>query len=223
MAKRTMTDWRASRDPMLHFRVETAGGGFDGHSCNQPPLRARSDHHMKLALPRRGLRLLDLRLRTYGITAALGVFTMGGAVPQCAPPPPPPPVVQVSSVQNAVVATVNQHRAQAGRASVVVDGRLTAAARGHSNDLARRQTMTHAGGDGTDAGQRIRNAGYGWSTWAENVAAGQATPADVMSAWLNSPGHRVNMLNGAVVHIGVAATTGSNGVVYWTMVLAAGG
>jgi uncharacterized protein YkwD len=177
---------------------------------------------MKLAFPRRGLRLLDLRFRTYGITAVLGVFTMGGVVPQCEPPPPPP-VVQVSDVQNAVVATVNEHRAQAGRAGVVVDGRLTAAAQGHSDDQARRQTMSHSGGDGTDAGQRIRNAGYGWSTWGENVAAGQSTPADVMSAWLNSAGHRANILNGGVVHIGVAATTGSNGVVYWTMVLAAGG
>jgi uncharacterized protein YkwD len=177
---------------------------------------------MKPVLPRRVSRRLDFRLRTYGITAALGVFTMGGVVPQCEPPPPPP-VVQVSDVQTTVVSTVNQHRSQAGQAGVVVDGRLTAAAQGHSDDMARRQTMTHSGGDGTDGGQRIRNAGYGWNTWAENVAAGQSTAADVMSSWLNSPGHRANILNGGVAHIGVAATTGSNGVTYWTMVLGAGG
>jgi uncharacterized protein YkwD len=181
---------------------------------------------MKLALPRRAMRRQDFRLRTYGITAVLGVFTMGGGIPQCGPPPPPPPppsVVQVSDVQNSVVATVNQHRAQAGRAGVTIDGRLTAAAQRQSDDMARRQTMSHSGGDGTDGGIRIRNAGYGWSTWGENVAAGQSTPAEVMSAWLNSPGHRANILNGGVVHIGVAATTGSNGSIYWTMVLAAGG
>jgi uncharacterized protein YkwD len=180
---------------------------------------------MKLAVafPRRRLRRHDFRLRTYGITAALGVFTMGGVLPQCEPPPPPPPVVQVSDVQNAVVATVNQHRAQAGRAGVAIDARLTAAAQGHSDDMARRQTMTHSGGDGSDGGTRVRNAGYGWSTWGENVAAGQSAPAEVMSAWLNSPGHRANILNGGMVHIGVAATTGSNGVIYWSMVLATGG
>jgi uncharacterized protein YkwD len=180
---------------------------------------------MKLAVAfqRRWLRRHDLRLRTYGITAALGVFTMGGVLPQCEPPPPPPPVVQVSDVQNAVVATVNQHRAQAGRAGVAIDARLTAAAQRQSDDMARRQTMTHSGGDGSDGGTRIRNAGYGWSTWGENVAAGQSAPAEVMSAWLNSPGHRANILNGGMVHIGVAATTGSNGVIYWSMVLATGG
>jgi uncharacterized protein YkwD len=209
----------AQRDPMLHSRVETAENSSGGYPIAR--LRARSDHHMKLAFPRRGLRRQDFRLRTYGITAVLGVFTMGGVVPQCAPPPPPP-VVQVSDVQSAVVATVNQHRAQAGRAGVAIDGRLTAAAQGHSDDMARRKTMTHSGGDGSDGGTRIRNAGYGWTTWAENVAAGQTTPAAVMSSWLNSSGHRANILNGRVVHIGVAATTGSNGVIYWTMVLAAG-
>ena len=175
---------------------------------------------MKSLLPRRTSRLLDFRLRTYGITAALGVLTMGGALPQCEPPPPPP-VVQVSDVQAAVSASVNQHRAQAGRAGVAVDARLTAAAQAHSDDMARRQSMTHTGSDGTDGGQRIRSAGYGWSTWAENVAAGQSTPADVMAAWMNSSGHRANILNGAMVHIGVAATTGANGVTYWTMVLGA--
>ena len=83
--------------------------------------------------------------------------------------------------------------------------------------------MSHTGTGGTDGGQRITNAGYRWSTWGENVAAGQPTPADAMSSWMASPGHRANILNGSVNHIGVAATTGTNGVVYWTMVIAAGG
>jgi uncharacterized protein YkwD len=177
---------------------------------------------MTTLFPRRAARRLDFRVRTYGITAVLGVFTMGGALPQCAPPPPPP-VVHVADVQSAVVSTANQQRSQAGRGSLVVDSRLTAAAQRHSDDMARRTTMTHSGGDGTDGGQRIRSAGYRWSTWAENVAAGQTTAAEVMSAWLASPGHRANILNKGVAHIGVAATKGSNGVTYWTMVLGAGG
>ncbi len=176
---------------------------------------------MKLPLPRRASQRLDLRLRTYGVTAALGVFTMGGVLPQCEPPPPPA-VVQVSDVQASVVASVNQQRAQAGRGALVVDARLTDAAQKHSDDMAGRQTMTHTGSGGTNGGQRISAAGFGWTTWAENVAAGQTTPADVMSAWVNSPGHLANILSGAVGQIGVAAATGSNGVVYWTMVLAAG-
>lgn len=180
---------------------------------------------MRALFPRRGMRQLDLRLRTYGITAVLGVATLGGVVPQCEPAPvpaPAPAVAPVSDVQGSVVQSVNNHRAQAGQAPLSIDARLTAAAQSHSDDMARRQTMSHTGSGGTDGGQRISNAGYRWSTWGENVAAGQPTPADVMSAWFNSPGHRANILNGGVGHIGVAATTGSNGVIYWTMVIAAG-
>ena len=168
------------------------------------------------------MRQLDFRLRTYGITAALGLATLGGVVPQCEPAPVPA-VAPVSNVQDSVVNSVNHHRGSAGRAPVAIDARLTAAAQSHSDDLARRQTMSHTGTGGTDGGQRISTAGYGWSTWGENVAAGQPTAADVMSAWMASPGHRANILNGSVNHIGVAATTGANGVVYWTMVIAAGG
>ena len=104
---------------------------------------------------------------------------------------------------------------------VVFDARLTAAAQGHSDHMARERILTHVGAGWTDGGMRISNAGYRWRAWAENVAVVQATAADVMSAWMNSSGHRANILNGQVVHIGIAATKASNGVVYWTMNLAA--
>ena len=176
---------------------------------------------MKLPLPRRASRGFDYRIRTYGITAALGLFTIGGVVPQCAPAPPPA-VVQMTNVQQSVVNSVNYHRRQAGLAPVVVHGRLTSAAQGHSDHMARERIMTHIGAGWTDGGMRISNAGYRWRTWGENVAAGQATPDEVMAAWMRSPGHRANILRNGVVHIGVAATKASNGMVYWTMVLAAG-
>lgn len=164
------------------------------------------------------MRRTGLQFRTYGITAALGLFSIGGVLPQCAPAPPPA-ITQMANVQDSVVASVNHHRAQAGRRPVVVDSRLTSAARAHSDHMARERIMTHVGAGWTNAGQRISSAGYRWTTWAENVAAGQTTPAQVMSAWMNSPGHRANILNGSVVHIGIAATKASNGVTYWTMVL----
>lgn len=176
---------------------------------------------MKLSLPHRASRAFDHRLRTYGITAALGLFSLGGVLPQCAPPPPPA-VVQVTNVQQSVVDAVNHHRAKAGRRPVVVDVRLTAAAQGHADHMARERILTHVGAGWTDGGMRISNAGYRWRAWAENVAAGQATAGEVMSAWMNSSGHRANILSDRVVHIGVAATKASNGVVYWTMDLAAG-
>jgi uncharacterized protein YkwD len=152
------------------------------------------------------------------MTAALGLFGLTAIVPQCAPPPP---IVQVSDVQDPIVASVNQYRAAAGRAQVTVDSRLTSAAQSHANDIAQRQVVTHTGTGGTNAGQRIATYGYGWTAWAENAAGGQQTAAEVMSAWMNSAGHSANILNGTMVNIGVAAAVGSNGVTYWVMVLAA--
>jgi uncharacterized protein YkwD len=165
-------------------------------------------------------RWFQHHLGAFGVTAVLGLFGVAGAAPQCAPPPPAP-VVQVAGVQDAVVASVNQYRATAGLAPVTIDARLTGAAQSHANDMAQRKLLTHTGADGSNAGARITAQGYGWTTWAENAAAGQPTPADVMSSWINSPGHAANMRNGAMVNIGVAAAQGSNGVTYWVMVLAA--
>lgn len=162
---------------------------------------------------------LGNRLGSFGVTALIGVFSVGGMLQQCEPTAPPP-IVQVEGVQTAVVDAVNRHRASAGVASIVVDSRLTGAAQSHANDMAARGVMTHTGSDGSNAGQRITAYGYGWSMWAENVAGGQKTPDEVMTAWMNSDGHRRNILDGRLVNIGVAAATGSNGVTYWAMVFA---
>lgn len=165
---------------------------------------------------RRTSRWLQHHLGAFGMTAALGVFGVAGVAPQCSPPP----IVQVANVQDEVVASANQQRAAAGRAPMTVDSRLTSAAQSHANDLAQRQVLSHTGTGGTNAGKRIHTYGYGWTAWAENAAAGQTTPADVMGAWMNSAGHRANILNGSMVNIGVAAAVGANGVTYWVMVLA---
>ncbi len=175
---------------------------------------------MHLSSPHKSTWRVGQHLGAFGMTAALGLFSVGGLANRCAPAPPP--LVQVADVQQPVVTSVNQYRAQSGRAAVAVDQRLTNAAQSHANDQAARGVMTHTGSGGTNAGQRISANGYTWTTWAENVAAGQTTPTDVMNAWMNSAGHKANILNGSMVHIGVAAAIGANGVTYWTMVLAAG-
>jgi len=161
-------------------------------------------------------------LGSFGMTAVIGLSSLGGLVQQCAPAPAPAPViVQVGGVENTVVTTANQHRASSGASALVVDSRLTSAAQGHADDMANRRVMTHTGSNRSNAGQRIAVYGYGASTWAENVAAGQTTPEQVVAAWMNSAGHRQNILNGSLVNIGVAAAKGTNGVTYWAMVLAA--
>lgn len=131
----------------------------------------------------------------------------------------PVPAVDISA--GTVIALTNQARAEAGVAPVVEDARLDAAAGAHSAEQAARATMTHTGANGSNPGQRMTAAGYKWRTWGENVAAGQTSAAQVVQAWLDSPGHRTNMLNPAFTSIGVSVAASSNGTLYWTMDLAA--
>lgn len=135
--------------------------------------------------------------------------------------PAPPPTTAAPSPAADVVALTNVARTAAGVPPVVVDPAVQRAAEVHSADQAAMGRMTHAGSDGSNAGDRLERAGYVWGTWAENVAAGQPGATDVTDAWLASPGHRVNMLNAAYEHIGVAVAHDASGVPYWTMVLAA--
>ncbi len=167
-------------------------------------------------------RWFQHHLGAFGMTAALGLFGFAAVAPKCAPPPRlRRPSCRWPTCRIPSSPSVNQYRAEAGLGPVTVDARLTGAAQSHANDLAQRQVLTHTGADGSNAGARISAQGYGWRTWAENAAAGQPTPADVMNSWINSPGHAANMRNGSMVNIGVAAAQGSNGVTYWVMVLAA--
>ncbi|SCG57707.1 CAP domain-containing protein [Micromonospora halophytica] len=125
----------------------------------------------------------------------------------------------VSSQAQQVVDLVNAERAKAGCGKLGIDDKLMTAAQRHSQDQADHQKMSHTGSDGSDAGDRIDRVGYAWRTYGENVAWNQKTPAAVMDAWMNSPGHRANILNCAFTEIGVGVAS-SNGP-YWTQVFAA--
>ncbi|MEU9738748.1 CAP domain-containing protein [Micromonospora chersina] len=113
-----------------------------------------------------------------------------------------------------VVDLVNQERAKAGCKALTVDDKLVLAAQRHSQDQADHKTMSHDGSDGSDVGDRLDRVGYTWRSYGENVAWNQQSPAAVMDAWMNSPGHRANILNCSFTEIGVGVAR-SNGP-YWT-------
>ncbi|MFJ9928233.1 CAP domain-containing protein [Streptomyces misionensis] len=118
-----------------------------------------------------------------------------------------------SGVTARIVQLVNSERAQAGCQPLTLNPQLTEAAQQHSADMAAHQNMSHTGSDGSDPGTRITRAGYTWSAYGENVAYGYATADEVMAGWMNSPGHRANILNCGFREIGVGlAQPGS----YWT-------
>jgi len=105
----------------------------------------------------------------------------------------------------------NEHRIANGLNPLQWDDVLATASREHSEDMFYSNNMSHTGSDGSTPGQRIDRMGIAWRRWAENVAAGQQTPAEVVEGWMNSPGHRANILNPNLTTLGVGFYN-----YYWT-------
>lgn len=133
--------------------------------------------------------------------------------PSSAPPPAPPSWDERMS--NRVLELVNNARANAGCRPVTMNANLTNAAIGHSTDMAEQDYFDHTSRDGRTPWDRARAAGYSAAS-GENIAKGQRDADEVMRAWLDSPGHRANILNCDAVAMGLGVVTASNGVPFWT-------
>jgi len=133
--------------------------------------------------------------------------------------------------QQEILNRVNQARA-AGRScgttyygpapALAWNTNLFNAAGAHSTDMAANNYFSHTSLDGRNAGQRITGAGYAWSAYGENIAAGQTSAQSVVDGWLASPGHCANIMNPGYADIGTACVAGgtSSYPTYWTMDLA---
>ncbi|MCQ6245362.1 CAP domain-containing protein [Streptomyces malaysiensis] len=115
--------------------------------------------------------------------------------------------------QQEVVDLVNSERGKAGCEPLTVNEKLTKAAQDHSEDMAAHGDMSHTGSDGSSPGDRIERAGYSWRAYGENVAYGYDSPKSVMAGWMNSSGHKANILNCDFKEIGVGLAQPGN---YWT-------
>jgi uncharacterized protein YkwD len=116
-----------------------------------------------------------------------------------------------------VVTLTNEQRAAAGCGPLNSNPNLTTAAQGHSDDMATNHYFDHNSQNGDTPWDRMNAAGYtGWTLAGENIAEGQKTPQDVMDAWMNSEGHRANILNCAFNDIGVGYAVSDDGDPYWT-------
>lgn len=120
-----------------------------------------------------------------------------------------------AATEQRVITIVNEHRSDAGCVPVKLDTRLRTAARGHSADMAAKDYFSHTGADGSSPWDRARRAGH-TSPSGENIAMGQRTAEEVMRAWMNSEGHRKNILNCDSKTIGVGLRRNSGGTPYWT-------
>jgi uncharacterized protein YkwD len=121
---------------------------------------------------------------------------------------------QRARIEDEVARMVNDVRTKAGLTALGTDERLRRSAREHSADMAARDFFAHENPDGNTPFERMQATGYADAA-AENIARGQEKPESVVRAWLNSPGHRRNMLNPDFRTIGVGIHLGRGGP-WWT-------
>ncbi|MFB6506536.1 MULTISPECIES: CAP domain-containing protein [unclassified Streptomyces] len=119
-----------------------------------------------------------------------------------------------SSAQAAVLALVNQERSKVGCSPLTASSSLASLAQDFSRDMAARGFFDHTDPDGRSPWDRASKAGVKGLA-AENIARGQADAQAVMEAWMDSPGHRANILNCDYKTLGVGVHQGSGGP-WWT-------
>jgi len=114
------------------------------------------------------------------------------------------PTASEASLAAQVLDLVNQERAGRGLPTLAWDGEAATAAHAHAEDMAARGFFSHFTPEGWSPGDRLDMLGAaGYSGWAENIAVGQPAAADVMTDWMNSPGHQANILDPDLTHLGV--------------------
>ncbi|WP_225096080.1 CAP domain-containing protein [Streptomyces sp. CoH27] len=114
-----------------------------------------------------------------------------------------------------VLALTNTERRRAGLAPLAADPQLTAAAQAHCADMVARDFYDHVSPGGAQPWDRAAAAGSRLRTIGENIACGQRSAAEVVAGWMNSPGHRANILKREFGHIGVGFAGGGRAGTYW--------
>ena len=116
------------------------------------------------------------------------------------------------AIRSATLCLVNAERTSRGLVALADDAQLTLAAQRHANDMVAKGYFSHVSADGRTFDVRIRNAGYTGGSLAENIAWGGGslgTPRRIVGSWMNSAGHRGNILNGGYRDSGVGVAPGT--------------
>jgi uncharacterized protein YkwD len=110
-----------------------------------------------------------------------------------------------AQARTGVLCLLNHHRAARGLPPLREDSRLQDAAQAHAEDMGRRDFYAHRNPDGLEPDTRIRSTGFEGRLTGENIHWGvgiNATPARIVDDWMNSPGHRANILRRSYTHVG---------------------
>ncbi|SDH39682.1 uncharacterized protein, YkwD family [Alteribacillus persepolensis] len=118
-----------------------------------------------------------------------------------------------TGVEQKVIELTNQEREKNGLSPLKADPQVTKTARAKSRDMASNNYFAHNSPTYGSPFNMLSDFGVNYTAAAENIAAGQQTPEEVVQAWMNSEGHRKNILNQEVTHIGVGYVEDGN---HWT-------
>ncbi|MFC2949567.1 CAP domain-containing protein [Virgibacillus sediminis] len=120
---------------------------------------------------------------------------------------------ELNQFEQEVVELTNQERAKHGLSALEIDAELSKVAREKSRDMATSNYFAHNSPNYGSPFDMMKSFGIDYRTAGENIAKGQRTPEEVVNAWMNSEGHRANILNADYTHIGVGYVEQGN---HWT-------
>ena len=121
-----------------------------------------------------------------------------------------------ASYQQQVLELVNKERSKNGLSPLTLDYSLSNVATKKSQDMINKNYFDHTSPTYGSPFDMMKQFGISYRSAGENIAKGQRTPQEVMNAWMNSAGHRANILNSSFTKLGVGIAKDSNGTLYWT-------
>lgn len=129
-----------------------------------------------------------------------------------------PDIRSTQAQENEVARLVNVERSKVGLSPLKLNWELSRVARVKSQDMSDKNYFSHNSPTFGSTFSLIGKYGIVYSAAGENIAYGYNTPAAVMNGWMNSPGHRANILGKQYNQIGVGMVKNSKGQIYWTQV-----
>ncbi len=144
--------------------------------------------------------------------ATMAVMGSQAAAGNCVTP------ANANAMATEIAAGVNASRRAHGQSPLQFNRRLGQAAMSHACDMLTNNFFDHRGSDGSTSQRRVQATGYRDCIVAENLAWGYPQSKQIIDGWMNSPGHRRNMLHPRIEEFGVGITQGPKGP-YWVLVV----
>ncbi len=127
-----------------------------------------------------------------------------------------PEAAPLQSLETEVIRLINLERTKRGLSALTTNWQVSRVARYKSQDMINKNYFSHTSPTYGSPFNMMENFGLKFSAAGENIAYGQRSAQAVVTAWMNSPGHRANILSAAYTQTGVGAAKKADGTLYWT-------